>query len=260
MTLQKFLRVKIERSAAVAKQLICIVACITPFLSAGQQLNQINVPGSSVNAATFQEIGFFGDVKKEQWPAFLQAVQHNISQSRLEPHNISFSLYQPENGKLQPIWFERFKDKAAHRYHKEQSYFKNAISVINQSLKGPAKSITLKVLEELPVTAPLKAVQLANTRYIIVLFHVLPEKRKAFVNAMAGAAPAFRSTVGNLEFNLYAYADEPNKFVLIEGWQNTASHEAQLKQGHIKQLNSAIKGMFVSNPINSRWVVKDISQ
>ena len=89
---------------------------------------------ASNTSDTFQELGFFGPVKKDNWNQLIQAVQNNISNSRNEPGNISFALYQPENGELQPLWFERFKNKSAHAYHKEQSYFKAAIRVIQQSL------------------------------------------------------------------------------------------------------------------------------
>ncbi|GAA4329298.1 hypothetical protein GCM10023149_33920 [Mucilaginibacter gynuensis] len=223
-------------------------------------MEKTKIRNNYIETETFQEIGFFGDVKKEQWPNFVQAVQNNIRYSRREARNISFSLYQPEDGRLQPIWFERFKDKAGHNYHKEQGYFKNAISVIQQSLKGEARSISLLLVDRLRAITAKAADYPNNSRHVIVLFDVKPGKRAAFIDAMAAAASFSRGAHGNLEFNLYAYADDPNKFVLIEGWQTVADHEVQLKQDHIKRLNSALEGLFASNRMETRWIVKDISQ
>lgn len=209
---------------------------------------------------TFQEIGFFGEVKSEQWNVFVKAVQNNIRHSRNEKGNIAFAMYQPENGSRQPIWFERFKSKRDHNLHKEQEHFKKAISVIQRSLMGEAKSITLKVLEDLPAAIPVIAKQTKTSRWVVVLFDVIPERRKAFIGAMAGVAPLSRKAEGNLEFNLYGYAEDPNKFVLVEGWQSPADHEVQLESEYLKKLSADLEELFVSNPKSSRWVLKDISQ
>jgi quinol monooxygenase YgiN len=225
-----------------------------------QQITAADQINAKAGQETFQELGFFGEVKKDKWNGFVGAVQNNIIHSRKEKGNLSFSLYQPEDGKLQPIWFERFESKAAHNYHKEQGYFKDAITVIQQSLAGEAKSITLKILDEIPAMIPKISDRTGTARHVIVLFDVKPEKRKAFIDAMAEGVSPSRTAKGNLEFNLYGYADDPNKFVLIEGWQSQADHEAQLKQDHIKRLTAALQGLFVSDPINNRYIVKDISQ
>ncbi len=211
-------------------------------------------------AGTFQELGFFGSIKEDKWDDFLFAVKHNIFNSRKEAGNLSFSLYQPENGKLQPIWFERFKDKKAHNLHKEQRYFKDAITVIQKSLKEEVKSIQLKELTEIPVVTAASSNRPRTTRYVIVLFHVKPEKRQFFINNIARSAPLCRKAEGNLEFNLYQSSSDPNKFVLMEGWESASKQEAHLKLDHIKQLNTNVKGFFVSNPMDTSWIVKDISQ
>ena len=208
---------------------------------------------------TFQELGFFGDIREDKWSNFLSAVQNNVSNSRKEPGNLSFSLYQPESGKRQPVWFERFENKQAHSHHKEQGYFKDAITVIQRSLKGKANSITLKEVQEIPASITALSDKPETTRHVIILFNVRPEKSQSFINAMAEVAFLSRKSKGNLEFNLYQYADEPNKFVLMEGWESSADHEAQSNQVYIKKLNAATEGFFVSNPMDMRWLVKDIS-
>jgi quinol monooxygenase YgiN len=127
-------------------------------------------------------------------------------------------------------------------------------------LEGEASAITLKVLDKIPAITPKIAAQPKQARHVIVLFHVKPQKRQSFLDVIAGVTPQSRKDIGNLEFNLYGYADDPNKFVLIEGWKSQADQEAQLKRDHIKRLNADLEGLFVSNPMDTRWVVKDISQ
>lgn len=213
----------------------------------------------TTKSETYQELGFFGSIKKDQWDQFTQAVQNNIANSRKEPGNISFSLYQPENGNLQPIWFERFDSKKAHDNHMQQDYFKNAIKVIQKSLEGEAQSIYLKEVDEIPATRPKLSDAPEKTHHVIVLFNILPEKKQPFINAMATVAPQSRKASGNLEFNVYQFADDPHQFVLVEGWESKSQHEAQLKQDYIKQLNTTTKDFFVTDPMNTRWLIKDIS-
>jgi len=214
---------------------------------------------STGNTEAYVELGIM-NIKEGKWDNFLPAVQHNIINSRNEPGNMAFSLYQPENGKPQALWFEKFENKAAHKKHKEQPYFKVAMKAIEESLEGEIISILLKEVEEIPSTIPVFAAEPATTRNIIVLFDVKPERRQDFIKAIAEVSPHSRQAMGNLGFNIYQYADDPNKFALLEGWESEAAHEAHLAQGYSKKLNAALDGLFVTNPMDARWLVKDISQ
>ncbi|RDC55274.1 hypothetical protein DU508_17005 [Pedobacter chinensis] len=208
---------------------------------------------------TFQELGFFGEIKKEKWNDFVQAVQNNVSHSRQESGNLAFSLYQPADGKYEAFWFERFENKQAHNFHKEQDYFKNAISVIQQSLAREAKSIELKEVNEIPAREAVISQNPELTRNVIVLFDVKPDKRQSFINTMREVTLPSRNAIGNLEFNLYQYVNESNKFVLIESWKNADDHKAHLEQEYSKKMNKLLEDIFASNPMHTRWLVKDIS-
>ncbi|TDQ08675.1 quinol monooxygenase YgiN [Pedobacter metabolipauper] len=253
--------------SCLLQNLLLVLALIATLLTAcdrrGSRNSNVKNKDTTINpkkAKTFQELGFFGNIKEDKWDSFINAVKNNIANSRKEPGNLSFSLYRSENGGLQPIWFERFKNKDAHNHHKAQHYFKDAIAVIQKSLKGEARSIELEEIDKIPVVIPTPSDRPEMTRHVIVLFHVKPEKRQPFIDGMAGVAAQSRQAQGNLEFNIYQYADDPNKFVLMEGWKNPADHEAQLKQDYIKRLHVTMVGFFVSNPMDNHWLVKDISQ
>lgn len=212
------------------------------------------------NSETFQELGFFSPVKRDKWNEFLRSVQNNISHSRNEPGNICFALYQPENGVLQPLWFERFKNKTAHSYHKKQNYFKTAIQVIQQSLEGEACSVELKTLTEVPVIIPIAPANPSLTRHVITLFDVRPNKRQLFIEMMAAAMSKCRKAPGNLEYNIYCSAEEPAKFFLVEGWNTSANHGAYLSTKHSQRLTTATNGFLTSNSPKARWLLADISQ
>lgn len=258
------LKISYLKRASLANLMTIGVISLSLFFSCNHA-NQSNMKEKAAveetsSSVTFQELGFFGNIKEDQWDQFVQAVQNNVANSRNEPGNLSFSLYQPENVAFQAVWFERFTNKSAHTYHKEQDYFKNAISVIQASLAGEARSIELKELDDIPAQAPLYAKEPGKSRHVVVLFDVKAERKTDYITAMREVASHSRKAAGNLEFNLYQFAHEPNQFALIESWENKEAHEAQQKQEYLKKLQADLEGVLVSNPMDQRWVLKDISQ
>lgn len=193
---------------------------------------------------TYVELGFFGPVKPDKWADLIKAVQNNVAHSRREAGNLAFNLYLPENDTLQPIWFERFKTDETHSLHMQQDYFKNAIAVIKQSLVWEAQSIALRDVEEVPVEIP-ENVTAAHSS--ITLYRIKPGSRQQFVTTIADAASKYRGLANNVQYNLYQYKDEPDKFVLIKAWVNKP-------QG----VQATDAECFATKPI--RYVVKDISE
>lgn len=223
------------------------------------KIGKIDEPNQTKNSETFQELGFFGRIKEEKWDEFVEAVQNNISHSREEPGNLAFNLYQSTADNHEAFWFERFKNKQAHNSHKKREHFTNAIAVIQQSLLDEATSFELKVLKEIPVQRAIVSQDPSSTFSMIVLFDVRPEKRQKFIDILQKFSQIVRSAAGNLEFNLYQYVDNPNKFALIESWQNSDHHKFYWQQGYSKKLNQQLLDVLVSNSKSSSWMVKDIS-
>lgn len=208
---------------------------------------------------TFQELGIIKikDGKMNQW---ISAVQTNIVHSREEEGNISFHLYQSKEKEQTTLWFERFKTKMAHNAHLKQDYFKAAVKDVDEIRDGEVISIYLKEISEVPAAAEKETANPSTTQNVIILFDVKPDKRDVFVNAFKEAAPNARQAPGNIQFNLFRYADEPNKFVSIETWENIDNYKTHKKSKYLAKLEAALDGVFVSNPMENRWVVKDISQ
>lgn len=209
---------------------------------------------------TFQELGII-NIKEGYWDSYLSTMQTNIANSRRETENISFTLYQPEDGKQQALWFERFENKAAHNKHLEYDYLKAVIEVVEEVADGEITAIALKEVAEVPATVvtpvPTKD---QSKRNVIVLFDVKQEKRQTFIEVIAEVTPHARQAPGNLGFNIFQYANDPNKFVLVEGWESVAAHEAHLGQEYSQKLDAAIADAFISNPMDTRWLAKDISE
>lgn len=213
----------------------------------------------SIALETYQELGFFGKIKDDKWDDFVEAVRNNVTHSRREPGNLAFHLYESEDEPQKAFWFERFETKDDHNLHKEQDYFHNAIKVIQESLESEANSIYLKELKEMPIMKTVETESQEPTRNVFVLFDVKPEKREAFIQAMKAVTQPTRKAKGNLEFNLYEYTDEANHFALIEAWESKEDHLNHLKSDHSKKLEQSLENLFVSNPMDTRWIAKDIS-
>ncbi|QEE51003.1 hypothetical protein FUA48_15890 [Flavobacterium alkalisoli] len=222
-------------------------------------MNGKDLPTDTQNTETFQEIGFFGEIKRDCWDEFLAAVQKNIAHSREEPGNLCFSLYIPEEGTPAPIWFERFTGKAAHEYHKRQPYFRDAIAVIQKSVVGEPVGITLREVCEIPATVPPRADNPKTSHYGITLYEVPLYKRQSFIAAVKELITQSRDLKMNLEANIYQYADDPKRFVLIQGWTGIGESQSGSAQDLEKRFNPTVEGYFVCHPAVIHWSVKDIS-
>ncbi|KOS05466.1 hypothetical protein AM493_05050 [Flavobacterium akiainvivens] len=224
--------------------LIGVALCIVGCNNSNTQTERSETAKTDTVAEVYVELGFFGPVKPEKWAVLLAAVQNNVTHSRREAGNLAFNLYLPENDTLQPIWFERFQTYKAHTLHMQQDYFKKAIAVIKQSLAGEALSIALKDVKEVPAVNPKNRTAAHNS---ITLYTVKPGSRQQFVTAMANAAAKCRGLSNNVEYNLYQYKNEPEKFVLIEAWLNKP-----------KNVQEPEAEYFAAEPV--RYMVKDISE
>ena len=211
------------------------------------------------HSQTYQELGFFGKIKEDRWDTLVEAVRANVTNSRQEPGNIAFHLFASENSNHEAFWFERFETKKAHNFHKQQAYFKNAINVIQASVETESTSIYLKEILELSPKKALESNIQQPTTYVFMLFEVNPNHRKDFIEKMKQITPLARQAQGNLEFNLYEYAEEDNKFVLMEGWQTKEAYQMYLKSEHSKELKRTLNTIIVNELMNQQWIVQDIS-
>ena len=80
---------------------------------------------------------------------------------------------------------------------------------------------------------PLIANNPTLARHVITLFEVRPDKINLFISNISQASSECRKAVGNLEYNIYRYADDPNKFVIIEDWNSLINYNKYLNNKNI---------------------------
>lgn len=209
-----------------------------------------------VDEETYQHIAL-ASIKDEMWDEYVAAMHNNIANSRQEPGNIIFTLFQPEDGTHQVAFMERFQNRTAFEEHLTADYLPEAIT--QKSLIGEMEIRTLKEVAEVPAVEPENADEVLTPRNIIVFFDVKPEERKTFVDAIAEVTKHSRAAEGNVRFNVFQQTDDENKFVLLESWESIAHHETHLAQEYSKVFDNAVTGVFVTNPMDSRLLATDIS-
>ncbi|TZF83559.1 hypothetical protein FW774_08720 [Pedobacter sp. BS3] len=214
---------------------------------------------SIVDTVGYQHI-MFVKVKPEKWDTLMKAMYNNVVQTRKEPGSVLFTFFQPEDGRYEVALLERFKNRAVFEDHLKKPYLPHQVWKEAKEANDPMEMKELKELAEVPAVEPENADEIYSPRNVLVTFDVKPEKRQVFLDAIAAVTPRARQAKGNTRFNVFQYVENANKFLLVESWESVPDHEAHLAQDYSKKFDAAIKGIFVSNPVDTRWLAKDISK
>jgi quinol monooxygenase YgiN len=83
--------------------------------------------------------------------------------------------------------------------------------------------------------------------FIVVKFAVKPEATSQWLAAVRPFTEATRAEPGNLWFEWYASADDPNSFVLVEGFRDGAG-EAHVTSDHFAQGLATMKPLLAHTP------------
>ncbi len=258
------MKTKIFKNTIKAASLLAVLAVVSCAKDATKKQEEISKPKQEAKevavvtpeATTYQHIAL-ATIKDDMWDAYIDAMHTNIKNSRQEEGNIIFTLFQPEDGAHEVAFMERFKDTVVFGKHLKAPYLPEAIT--QQSLVGEMEIRTLKEVAAIPAVEPVDADTVVTPRNIIVFFDVKPTERAAFIKAMATVTKHARNAKGNVRFNVFQETADANKFVLLESWKSSAEHETHLAQAYSKAFDDAVANMFVSNPMETRIVAKDIS-
>lgn len=81
-----------------------------------------------------------------------------------------------------------------------------------------------------------------------VYYKVKPGKREEFYEAVAqsGVAEACRQEAGNIKYDYFRAADDPDLLLLIEHWKDQEAFDFHIQQPHFKELGS-IKEEYVTD-------------
>ncbi len=214
-------------------------------------------PNVSSSETTYQHIAL-AEIKDDKWDKYVDAMHNNIAHTHQEPGNILFTLFQPEDGSHQVVFMERYKNRAAFEKHLKAEYLPEAVN--NEAVIGKMEIDELKEIPEIPPVEPQNSDDIVTPRNVIVFFNIKPKKRETFIKAIAELTPHARLAKGNVRFNIFQQVDDENKFVVLESWDSIANHKTHLAQDYSQKFNKAVEGCFVTDPMLSRFLAKDISK
>ena len=84
--------------------------------------------------------------------------------------------------------------------------------------------------------------------YITVKFPIRPDKADQFMDAAADYTAATRAEEGNLFFEWSRSVDEPNTFVLLEGFRDADAGAAHVAGQHVKDFFEWAPDWVSDNP------------
>lgn len=197
-------------------------------------------------------------IKEDAMVSFLPIMQANAKGSRQEPGNEAFWVFQSETGKVDHLYlFEAWASSAALEAHHETDHLQAVIKHAKTALAGDQTS--LKV-HDVPSVPPFDTRTVTNggmTRNILVMFHVKPDERAAFIAECAEIVGLVRKTEGNEICDFFAVEGQPDSFVLLERWKNASAHEANLQKDTWQNFIARLPGYLSSPP--QRIMMRDVA-
>lgn len=83
---------------------------------------------------------------------------------------------------------------------------------------------------------------------IVVKYDVLPEYRDQWLPALDSFTRAVRAEPGNLWFEWSISADDPNRFVLVEGFADAGAGQAHVQTQHFQDAMKLMPTMLAVTP------------
>ena len=86
---------------------------------------------------------------------------------------------------------------------------------------------------------------------LVVNFDVTPEKRAEFLGVMDTLVPASVAEAGCIQYELFNDANDINKFVLFEKWQDQAALDFHNATDHLETCGGKLGELCTSIQINT---------
>lgn len=84
--------------------------------------------------------------------------------------------------------------------------------------------------------------------FIVVKFPIRPDRREDWLTNIKRYQDAVRAEQGNLFFDTYESIEEPNQFVVVEGFESPEAGAAHVKTDHFKDFLSWGPGVVAEVP------------
>lgn len=198
-------------------------------------------------------------VKPAELASFETALRRNAADARGEPGNVSFTVFQSIASPGTLYVLEQWKDQAAYQAHLAQPALLQMHVAAKTDLDGSISHMRI-----VPATAdaglqPKHVEQASQTSNVLVFLSVKPTKSREFHSDVSSATPIFRAAPGNIAFDVYQNADDPNQMVQLERWTTEATHQANLKRPVIDTIRSGYAVTLAKPMLDGRVLVKDIT-
>jgi len=235
-------------------KLLSALAIVCGFLAPDSALAEDRVTAADEPIILLVE----NPLRKEAFDSFLSIMQKNVKESRREGGNIFFNAYQPEDGSAVLFMVECWKNQAAFDLHLESPHLA-AVKEAYRDDQLPGGGMKVFRLKAISPEMPRKTIASPETtRNVIVILHVKPEARSAFMKALLKSVQPARAAAGNISFDIYQDEADTNTLVLVERWESVAAHEAFFKQSYDNALKELTEASLAKPLSNERYVLRDV--
>lgn len=198
-------------------------------------------------------------VKPAQLTSFETALRSNAKAARRAPGNLSFTVFQSLADPDTLYVLEQWKDQQAYQVHMAQPALLAMHAAAKADLDGTIGH--MRIVPATPDTGlqPKHVAHASRTSNVLVFLSVKPAESARFHSDVAQVTPTFRAAPGNLAFDIYQNADDPNQMVQLERWTSDATHDANLKRPVIQTIRSGYAVTLAKPMLDGRVLLKDIT-
>jgi quinol monooxygenase YgiN len=215
-----------------------VLAVLSTWLIAALACFPAYAEGSGTDADSPLVILGTPPISQESYETFLPILLDDVVKTRLEEGNISFELFEPEDGKKDLLSVERWKNRAAFEKHIEFPYVKAFLEHLPTALREGEEQVAIFMKDLLPTTAkPIASPQ--TTKNIISVISVKQESVESVIKALLDVAKAARSEDGNLVYDVFQDISNASRLVVFQRWAASdayAAHRGQAKQRELDDL------------------------
>jgi quinol monooxygenase YgiN len=84
--------------------------------------------------------------------------------------------------------------------------------------------------------------------FIVVKFPVHPDRADEFPSLVKDFTAGTRSEAGNVFFEWSRSVDDPNEYVLVEGFRDDAAGAAHVRSDHFREAMELLPGLVTATP------------
>ncbi len=200
-------------------------------------------------------------VKPAALKPFLKVMRENVAHARTEPGNLAFDIFQTRDDATTLYVLEQWQDPKFAKAHLTQPTLLAMHKAAKEDLTGTISPMVLHGLS--PTTGDRKEKPIgdaAATQNVLVYLSLKPNERQTMIDGFTKTVPTFRAAPGNIAFDVFQDAADPDTMVQLERWTNADSHNANLKRPVIGEIRGVFAQTLAKPLMSHRALLKDVSE